>query len=238
MYRTMQYPCVLYSQVVLAYAWAMDNIYEIRRQKLIELVEQRFDGVRVRFAEHIGRQPDYVSRLLLGRTRLGERLARDIEERCDLAPRALDGDDPAVTSYGTRGLREVPLVGAGMGGMPDRVWDDAGRPVGTSDEYAILATTDKQAFLVRVEGDSMAPRYNRGEYALVEPGVSPEIEDDVLVRLVSGETLLKRLLSTRAGYRLGSYSPATAPITVEQADVIWLYYVAHPVPARRIKTRA
>lgn len=82
----------------------------------------------------------------------------------------------------------------------------------------------------------MVPRFNPGEFALVEPGTEPEIEDDVLVRLATGETMIKRLLSRRAGLRLGSYNDPQV-LTYDLEDVTWVYYIAHPVPARKIKTR-
>lgn len=143
----------------------------------------------------------------------------------------------AVAGYGTQNLREVPVIGKSMGGLPDRIWDD-GRPKEATTEYCLVATTDERAFIVRVDGTSMAPRYNPGEFALVEPSVAPDLEDDVLVRLKSGETLLKRLLSRRGGIRLGSWNPAEATIIVEPDALVWMYYVAHPIPARRIKSRA
>ncbi|MVT30079.1 hypothetical protein GO496_24260 [Acidovorax citrulli] len=82
----------------------------------------------------------------------------------------------------------------------------------------------------------MVPRYNPGEYALVEPDTEPEIEDDVLVRLVDGQTILKRLLSRRGGWRLGSYNSMDV-LFYSFEEVTWVYYVAHPVPRRKIKAR-
>lgn len=82
----------------------------------------------------------------------------------------------------------------------------------------------------------MVPRFNPGEFALVEPGTEPELEDDVLVRLNTGETMIKRLLSRRQGIRLGSYNDPEI-LTYQPEDITWLYYIAHHVPARKIKTR-
>ncbi len=135
-----------------------------------------------------------------------------------------------------RNQREVPVLGRGQGGLPERVWDDGGYPVGVTDEYAEAATTDQRAFVIRVNGRSMEPRYMEGEYALVEPGTAPEIEDDVLVRLRNDGTMLKRLLGRRGGWRFGSYNE-TAVLNYRDDEVAWVYYVAHPVPARRIKQR-
>jgi len=144
---------------------------------------------------------------------------------------------PSVVSYGTSRVRDVFVVGRGNGGqMPERVWSDSDFPIGATDECAEIATSDAHAFLTLVEGPSMIPRYNPGEYALVEPGTDPDIEDDVLVRLNTGETMIKRLLSKRGGWRLGSYNNPEV-LYYEPNDVSWVYYVAHPVPRRKIKAR-
>jgi phage repressor protein C with HTH and peptisase S24 domain len=136
----------------------------------------------------------------------------------------------------TSKYKKVWVIGKGQGGLPERIWTDGDFPVGASDEYAEVASADEHAFLLPVVGNSMSPRFNAGEYALVEPGTEPEIEDDVLVRLVTGETMLKRLLSRRGGYRFGSYSDS-AILTYTPEEVTWMYYVAHPIPARKVKTR-
>ncbi len=108
--------------------------------------------------------------------------------------------------------------------------------MGATDKYSEIATSDPHAFLVPIVGDSMVPRYNPGEFALVEPETEPELEDDVLVRLSSGETMLKRLLARRGGIRLGSYNTQDTQ-TYQPEEITWMYYVAHPVPARKIKSR-
>lgn len=134
-------------------------------------------------------------------------------------------------------IRDVFVVGRGNGGfMPESIWTDGDYPVGATDSCAEVATNDPHAFLVQIEGPSMIPRYNPSEYALVEPGTEPELEDDVLVRLKTGQTMVKRLLSRRDGYRFGSYNdPEVLHFAVN--EVTWVYYIAHPVPRRKIKTR-
>jgi phage repressor protein C with HTH and peptisase S24 domain len=135
-------------------------------------------------------------------------------------------------------IHVVPVVGQGAAGdLPERIWTDGDFPVGLTHDYAEVASTDPHAFIVRVVGTSMIPRFNPGEYALVEPGTDPDIEDDVLVRLSNGQTMIKRLLSRRGGHiRLGSYNDPTV-LTYERDEVTWLYYVPYPVPARKIKSR-
>ena len=47
--------------------------------------------------------------------------------------------------------------------------------------------------------------------------------------------MLKRLLARRGGIRLGSYNVQDVQ-TFQPNEIAWMYYVAHPVPARKIKT--
>jgi len=132
--------------------------------------------------------------------------------------------------------KPVPVVGKGQGGLPERIWTDGDHPVGCTDEYGDVNTSDPHAFLVLVNGNSMYPKFEAQNYVLVEPGTEPELEDCVLVRLRTGETLIKRLLSRRNGYKLGSFS---TPEVLEYSpeEVSWVYYIAHEVPRRKIKSR-
>lgn len=133
-------------------------------------------------------------------------------------------------------FRPIPVIGRAQGGMPERIWTDGDYPVGATDKYAEVATSDPHAFLTPIIGTSMSPRYNPGEYALVEPETAPELEDDVLIRLNTGETMIKRLISRRGGIQLASYNePGT--MLFDETEITWMYYVAHPVPARKIRQR-
>lgn len=129
-----------------------------------------------------------------------------------------------------------PVFGKGMGGLPDRIFTDEGRVSNGHDEYAEVLSGDDNAFVIRVEGNSMFPKYAHGEYALVEPNTVPEIEDDVLIKLSTGEVMLKRLISRRGGIHLSSYNES-GTYDFQDSEIVWMYYVAHPVPSRKIKTR-
>lgn len=133
-------------------------------------------------------------------------------------------------------IKRVWVVGKGAGGIPERIWTDGDYPVGVTDEYGEVSSTDPNAFLVAVSEDSMIPKYTPGDFALVEPNTEPELEDDVLVRLATGHTMIKRLLSRRGAFRFGSYN-STAVLHYHFEDVTWIYYIAHPVPRRKIKSR-
>jgi phage repressor protein C with HTH and peptisase S24 domain len=133
-------------------------------------------------------------------------------------------------------LSYPPVYGKAMGGLPDRLFTDEGRLSNGHDEYGEVYSSDTNAFITRVDGNSMIPKYHHGGYALVEPGTDPEIEDDVLIKLTTGQVMLKKLVSRRGGVVLASYSdPVIHTFTPDQ--IIWMSYVAYPVPARKIKNR-
>lgn len=125
----------------------------------------------------------------------------------------------------------VPVLGMKMTELPDQVVKSSTE----SRHYAIIGTADKQAFIVQVDTDAMSPRFEPGDYVLVEPSTAVEIEDDVVVKLTNGETLLRRLVSRRAGLRLSSVNERVPPITVSDDEVLWMFHVAHSVSARKIK---
>lgn len=133
-------------------------------------------------------------------------------------------------------IKRVWVVGKGSGGLPERIWTDGDYPVGVTDEYGEVSSTDPHAFLTKVFGPSMIPVFTPGNFALVEPGTEPEIEDHVLVRLRSGETIIKKLVSRRDGFTFSSYNDPQV-LHFEQGEVTWVYYIAHPVPRRKIKSR-
>lgn len=134
-------------------------------------------------------------------------------------------------------INEIAVVGRGNGGaMPRVIWNDADYPVGATGEVAEVASSDPHAFVVEVEGASMIPKYTPGDFALVEPNTAPDIEDDVLVRLKTGETMIKRLVSRRGGISLASYND-TVVHHFKNEEVDWIYYVPYPVPRKKIKSR-
>lgn len=217
----------------------MVDIKQIRRSNMLTLIKT--EKTKAAFARKVGTDPAYISQILSAKTKaeVGNDLARGIEVAYLLPYGWMDStrNDHPLRPAGAKlayAANRVWVVGNGQGGLPDRIWTDGDIPIGASDKYAEVASDDEHAFIVCVRGDSMIPRYQPGEYALVEPATQPDIEDDVLVRLATGETMLKRLLSRRSGVRLGSYN-TTEVMTYREEEIVWIYYVSHPIPARKIK---
>lgn len=72
--------------------------YERRRQRLDQIRISRFEGSIAKLAHAIGKAQSYVGRMLYeegkaGRKRIGEDIAREIEQALHLPPHSLDAED-------------------------------------------------------------------------------------------------------------------------------------------------
>lgn len=127
-----------------------------------------------------------------------------------------------------------PVAGATGEAWPAQLWEVNGRPAFAAVGLAQVVSEDPQAFVVRVADASMEPRFPEGEYALVEPSLfKPEAESDVLVRLADGKVLLRRLISSDGGVKLGTYQGEPATV-YSAAEVSWMYRVTRPVSAHAV----
>lgn len=205
----------------------MESKFEARRQNLRRLIKDRFDGLQRAMAEAIGRQPDYISRCLSGKKRIGEDLAADIERILGLQPHSLDrmpGEAPAAGV--PVGRSEVPIVGKTQGGTGG-YWEELGYPVGYGAEVIDAVSNDQNAYALIVEGNSMAPRMREGEAILVEPNRECHPGDEVVVRLVDGEVAVKSFVSRRDGrITLDSLSPDFERRVVRVEDIVFMHFVA------------
>lgn len=155
------------------------------------------------------------------------------------------GDRPSrgdvMTQMGAvavRPAREVPIVGTTQGGPPDRIWLETGHPVGHGDQYVEVATSDPHAYGLRVVGDSMAPRIMEGEWIVVEPSVEPHPGDEVVVRTVDGEVMVKVFVARNGDtIILDSINQAFKRITKNVAELDFMHYVGPRLPARAVKKR-
>jgi hypothetical protein len=74
----------------------MEQIYETRRERLRQAMQEQFGGKQAAIAARLGRQADYISRIFTGRKMLAEDLAREFEEVLGKPPYWLDGMDQHV----------------------------------------------------------------------------------------------------------------------------------------------
>lgn len=80
----------------------MEGIYAIRRARVIQIVQERFEGNRAAFGREAGLDHSLSSAYVRGAQNIGERLARRIERDLGLTDGWLDMED-------RRRKRRVPL---------------------------------------------------------------------------------------------------------------------------------
>lgn len=106
------------------------EIKDIRRARVRELIDRNFRGIDADFANRIGRQPSYISRIFTEkaehRRNIGEALARQIESECGIEAGSLDrpfGDDEPLSKAVAGAAR--PRLKTEMEMAPIDAWDDS-----------------------------------------------------------------------------------------------------------------
>lgn len=126
--------------------------------------------------------------------------------------------------------RLLPVVGHVKGG-DDGYLEELQYPVGHGEGFVPYWTRDKDAYALRVKGDSMHPRYRAREFIVVTPSIEAQQGNDVVVRLKDGRKLLKQFNWRRDGeLQLLSINDGYAPMTISLSDVESIHRVAGGVP--------
>jgi phage repressor protein C with HTH and peptisase S24 domain len=218
------------------------------KMKKLELTQEAL-------ANKVGISQTMISKLLRGESKSSKHLVKvaqalgvtaewlefgtaypsDSSHSADLDPFMLA---EAGRSYGmTERKREIPVVGTTQAG-PDRHWEDLGYPTGWGEEYAVIESDDHHAYILRVEGDSMSPRINEGDYVLVEPSTEAQPGDVIVTKLTSGEVMLKYF---RADYgeeiMLESHNHGFTTKTIRKTEIVFIHSISGILFRRKIKKR-
>jgi len=216
-------------------------MYENRRLKLAQYIESLGVGGQKKVADAIGKDASYVSRMLYpdnksGRKRIGDESVLLLETNLDLPRGWFDGiantdtTTPDEIEYvGKVRLGAVPVVGEailGVDGMIDMVEMRAG--------WLQIYSSDKDAYGLKVKGDSMHPRIQSGEFVVIEPNTTVHSGDEVFVRTTDGQNMIKVMTKTRDGnYQFSSINNEHRPITLEPSNVEKIHFVSAIVKATR-----
>ncbi len=211
----------------------------------------------------------YLSQLLNGHRRVGDRAASNLEEKLNLpsgllVTGAYDSDDRDILfmMWHSLGLKRhnlphpaffnakinetaekneaerqalarrtqrdkpVPVVGKAMLG-PNGHFEAMDYPTGHGDGYLDIHSDDKNAYGLKVIGNSMHPRIKNGEFVLVEPGHPYLSGDEVLVQTRDGQSMIKEFIYCRDGqYRFDSVNDGFPPLVLSEEEVAKVHYVA------------
>lgn len=119
----------------------------------------------------------------------------------------------------------VPVVGHAQLGTQG-YFEEIDFPVGHGDGYLRIHSDDPNAYGLRVNGDSMHPRIKNGEYVLIEPNKAFHAGDEVMVRTLDGQAMIKEYIYLRDGmYRFDSVNQNHPPIHIHQDNVTKIHLV-------------
>lgn len=176
-----------------------------------------------------------------GRSGMGEKMARRVAEVLGIDEADLtNGSDHPPTRNGMHGTfgatpdielppgmkaKYVPLLSMAQCGTMV-AYDDTAY---THDGFLAFDPKDPKAFAVKLAGDSMAPRFEAGDVAIVYPSKPPKNGGVVIARLNDdhgGDVMLKLYQASGDSITLSSYNAAYPPMTFTRAAFAWIYPVA------------
>lgn len=150
-----------------------------------------------------------------------------IAEEIAIMAQSLKSDD--FEYAGKPRIGAVPVVGEailGVDGMIDMVEIRAG--------WLQIYSADKDAYGLKVKGDSMHPRIQSGEFVVIEPNTHVHSGDEVFVRTLDGHNMIKVMTKTRDGsYQFSSINNEHKPITLDPREVEKMHFVSAIVKATR-----
>lgn len=123
----------------------------------------------------------------------------------------------------------IPVKGdavLGMDGLIDMMEFHAG--------WLRIYSDDREAYGVRVRGDSMWPRIQSGEFVVIEPNTKVHPGDEVFIRTADGHNMIKILNYNRAGdYQFTSINNDHKPFTLPVKQVDKVHFVSGIIKATR-----
>jgi len=139
------------------------------------------------------------------------------------------GDEPVEPRTEARWDPEhwIPVINRISAGPPQG-FTDLDFPAGIADEYLPRPPgfEDKSAFALRIDGDSMEPKYHQGDTVVFSPAARVDSGDDCFVRFemsggpVDGDKTFKRVFFDPEGQiRLQPINDRYPPAIVKRSDV-------------------
>ncbi len=175
-----------------------------------------------------------------GRSQMGEKMIRKAAEILGIdVSELMDGSDhpidrgPANGTFGAipdirlppgMTAKYVPLLSLAECG-PSMTWTDEAY---AGEGVIAFNCKDPKAFAVKLNGDSMQPKYDPGDTAIIYPSFQPHNGDVVLARLNEehgGDVMVKLYQFSSGNVTLSSYNPTYQPMSWPRSAFALIYPV-------------
>ncbi|EPS6101690.1 S24 family peptidase [Providencia stuartii] len=170
------------------------------------------------------KEKSFLSQLMNGKSSFGEKAARRLERDYGMPAGYLDSETQLgeIEYIGTVPSGMVQVRGEAFLGV-----DGAVDMIEAHNGWLKIYSDDKDAYGLKVKGDSMWPRIQSGEFVVVEPNTTVRSGDEVFVRTVEGHNMIKIFNKTRDGdYQFSSINNSHKPITLSPDQVDTMHYVS------------
>lgn len=170
------------------------------------------------------KEKSFLSQLMNGKSSFGEKAARRLERDYGMPAGYLDSETQLdeIEYIGTVPSGMVQVRGEAFLGV-----DGAVDMIEAHNGWLKIYSDDKDAYGLKVKGDSMWPRIQSGEFVVVEPNTTVRSGDEVFVRTVEGHNMIKIFSKTRDGdYQFSSINNSHKPITLSPDQVDTMHYVS------------
>lgn len=199
-------------------------------QKLSAL-RQRLGITQDEMATRMGISSNYVSLLEKGKKAPGPAIERHLElidriESAGLSGRNESGftlrDEPAIP-YGRKSPPErmIPVIGWAHAGMAEsyeeipEMWQDK----------VPCTIRDEKSFAVRLEGDSMEPKYCAGDVLILQPSVEPYNGCLAVIKMKSDGFLFRRVERRADFVRMIPLNPQWGTEEIPNDQITWIFPV-------------
>jgi hypothetical protein len=192
----------------------MNNSFEVRRQNLLTLIRDSYQNNRAEFCRATGKNPNLINLVLSQneeyRRNIGEKLARDIEQRAGIAAGWLD----SPRGIGIRRVTKIPIL-TDAGAVPDAapLESDYHVTLPVDDPTLALRSTGTRNLAIVIAQEScMAPTFRVGDFVWVDLGVKKIAGDGIYVIRMADGSLFRRIQQLPTGeLRVSTDDPAYAP---------------------------
>lgn len=165
------------------------TIYDTRYKHVRHLLEQK-DLKLKDLAERIGKSPGQISSFAGTNPtkKIGDQIAREIEQAFTLPRGYLDSPfQHNVSPAGELG-RKLPVIGSVMAGSFCEAFDEF-NPGDAEEWIEAPGPVGPNAFVLRIEGVSMEPRFMEGDKVVIDPALEATPGSFVVAKRISDQAV-------------------------------------------------
>ncbi len=206
---------------------------EITISERIKKLRARFGLTQEELAQNMRFTRSYISQLEAGVKEPGPRFIKKLLA-CEQSPEPIkwqmtEGEGAELTEtssseYNLPTVKAVPLISWAQAGLAtefEEIPEDWR-------EWISIPISDPKAFAIVLRGDSMEPRFQEGDIAVLLPSITPR-NGDLVVANIRDEGFAFKILNLIGGdpnqIKLTSYNPVYSPMEYPKEKFFWIYPV-------------